>query len=156
MKKSTYTCFLRTHVYVVVLYLVGVLSIFVCIYIYTYDRCLQSDVFFRFCLQGIFISERDFIKCYTLCVCHCFQVKSTSSSPLLNTVTVPVPNENTVYKMFSRKQGIPSRFSDKKTVHSKTKYNAHARSPAIGQPHIVVVPVFRLKRPGSHSFVYVL
>ena len=93
VKKSTYTCLLRTHVYVVVLYLVGVLSIFVCIYIYTYDRCLQSDVFFRFCLQGIFISERDFIKCYTLCVCHCFQVKSTSSSPLLNTVTVPVPNE---------------------------------------------------------------
>lgn len=34
VKKSTYTCLLRTHVYVVVLYLVGVLSIFVCIYIY--------------------------------------------------------------------------------------------------------------------------
>ena len=32
-----------------------------------------------------------------------------------------------------------------KKVHSKTNYKSHARSPAIGQPHIV--PVLGLKRP---------
>ena len=34
-----------------------------------------------------------------------------------------------------------------KQVHSKTKNKLHARSPAIGQPHIV--PVFGLKRPDT-------
>ena len=49
------------------------------------------------------------------------------------------------------KTGIPGHF-DAKKVHSKTKYKCHARSPAIGQPHIV--PVFGLKRPGTPGFVY--
>ena len=37
-------------------------------------------------------------------------------------------------------------------AHSKTKYKSHARSPPIGQPHIV--PVFDLKKPGTPGFVY--
>ena len=36
-------------------------------------------------------------------------------------------------------------------VHSKTNYISHARSPAIGQPHIV--PVFGLKWTGTPGFV---
>ena len=39
-----------------------------------------------------------------------------------------------------------------KQGHSKTKYKSHARSPAIGQPHIV--PVFGLKGSGTPGFVY--
>ena len=39
-----------------------------------------------------------------------------------------------------------------KQVHFKTKYKSHARSPAIGQRH--VVPVFGLTRPGTPGFVY--
>ena len=37
-------------------------------------------------------------------------------------------------------------------VHSKTKYKSHTRSPAIGQPHIVLVS--GLKRPGTPGIVY--
>ena len=39
-----------------------------------------------------------------------------------------------------------------KKVHYKTKYKSHARSPAIGQRHIV--PVFGLKRSGTPGFIY--
>ena len=55
---------------------------------------------------------------------------------------------------FLPKTGIPGHFGAKNRyfVHSKTKYKSHARSPAIGQPHIV--PVFGLKRPGTPDFVY--
>ena len=52
------------------------------------------------------------------------------------------------------KYRYPVTFVPKNKVHSKTKYKSLARSPAIGQPHIV--HVFGLKKPGTPAFVYVL
>ena len=50
------------------------------------------------------------------------------------------------------RSGIYGHFWCQKQVLFKTKYKSHARSPAIGQRHIV--PVFGLKRPGTPGFVY--
>ena len=56
-----------------------------------------------------------------------------------------------VVRFFCSSHVIFMGFSQKQ-AHSKTKYKSHARSPAIGQCHIV--PVFGLKRPGTPGFVY--
>ena len=54
-------------------------------------------------------------------------------------------------KRVSTKKGVPGHFGAKNRYILKPSTN-HARSPAIGQPHIV--PVFGYKRPGTPGFVY--
>ena len=56
------------------------------------------------------------------------------------------------YKMIFAKNRYTWPLLCQKKGSSKTKYTSHARSPAIGQRHIV--PVFGLKRPGTPVFVY--
>ena len=60
---------------------------------------------------------------------------------------------NMTIKDFAKNRYIWSLWCQKQ-VHSKTNYKSHARSPVIGQRHIV--PVFGSKRPGTRGFVYCL
>ena len=59
-------------------------------------------------------------------------------------------------KGFLPKTGIPGHFGarNRYQVHSKTKFKSNARSPAIGQLHIV--PVGLKRPPGTLGFVYCL
>ena len=85
---------------------------------------------------------------WLLCCCYCCPCarRNWRNIYVEKTRTRVVQN-----RVFAKKRFTWSLLWQKK-VQYKTKYKSHARSPAIGQPHIV--PFSGLKRLGTPGFVY--